>query len=521
MFSTVQSAAIHGIEAMVVHVEVDTAQGLPGFMMVGYLSSEVKEAGERVRVALRNSGISIPPSHITVNLSPADVRKAGTAFDLPVAVGILQSLGYIPEESTKHTMFVGELSLDGTVNQVRGILPLVRKAREEGFHRCIVPQKNRAEGAAIPGIEVIGAADLSGVLACLKGEMENTDGNCAAPGPATVPEQDNMTGPEPDFGQQPDFADIIGQDPARRCAEIAAAGFHHMLLIGPPGSGKTMLARRLPAILPPLTREESLEVSSIYSVAGLLNENRSLITSRPFLSPHHTITEQALSGGGRIPRPGVISLAHKGVLFLDEMAEFRQNVLDMLRQPLEDKEIHIARLGGNYVFPADFILVGAMNPCPCGYYPDRNRCRCTSSMLRKYQSRISGPILDRMDLCAEVPRISAEELRSEGKNESSESIRRRVMRARRIQEERYKGKPFRFNAGLTAKDMNQYCRLEKPEQRLMEQVYRQLELSARGYYRILKVARTIADLDGSERIREIHLAEAVSCRTAGGIYREK
>lgn len=508
MFSTIQSAAICGIEAIAIHVEVDTSQGLPGFLMVGYLSSEVKEAGERVRVALKNSGISIPPSRITVNFSPADTRKEGTAFDLPVAVGILQSLGHIPPESTKETLIIGELSLNGAVNPVKGVLPLVKMARDQGLKSCIVPMQNRAEGAVIPDIEIIGATSLSGVLQYLKGENPVTVTCSPQPSPDPRP-------------ATPDFSDINGQPAGRRCAEIAAAGFHHLLLIGPPGSGKTMLAKRIPTILPPLTMEESLEVSAIYSVAGLLDEKQSLITSRPFLSPHHTITEQALSGGGRIPHPGVISLAHKGVLFLDEMAEFRQNVLDMLRQPLEDREIHIARLQGSYVYPADFMLVGALNPCPCGYYPDLNRCRCTPSMIQKYHRRISGPILDRIDLCAEVPRVGMRALKSTGENESSAAVLKRVLRARKIQEERYREESFRCNAGLSPKDTQKYCRLRPAEQKLMEEVYGKLELSARAYYRILKVARTIADLDGSERIGARHLAEAVSCRMAGGKYWEE
>lgn len=511
MIITIESGTICGIQCIPVKVEVDVSKGLPCFDMVGYLGSEVKEARERVRVAIKNIGIDLPPMRITVNLSPAHVYKAGTVFDLPIAVGILAALGYIPEEYVRGILMVGEIALSGEIRGVRGILPIVQNSLERGITHCIIPKANEREGAVVGQVKVIGAGNLEEILNYLQLPPEERDEYIP---PARITAEDYFS--EKAMTNIPDYGEISGQESAKRGIEVAAAGFHNIMMIGPPGAGKTMIAQRIPGILPPLDLKESLEVSAIYSVAGLLKENEALITHRPFLNPHHTISEPALIGGGRIPRPGVISLAHHAVLFLDEFGEFKRKTLDILRQPIEEKKIHIARTYGNYTYPADFMLVAAMNPCPCGYYPDKKKCRCSENEISRYLSRISGPILDRIDISVEVAPVKLQQLNCPVKAENSASIRARVMKAIERQEDRFRGTEYKFNSQISGKDIQRFCPLGKTEEKLINNAFNKMGLSARAYHRVLKVARTIADLDGSEDIKEVHLTEAICYRLQEG-----
>ncbi len=545
MLSTITSGAVYGVHSHLIQVEVDISQGLPCFQIVGLPGSEVREARERVKVALKNVGVKLPPMCINVNLSPADLPKNGTMFDLPVAVGIMIALGKLEQEAVEGTLLLGELGLSGELKPVRGVLPIAREGALRGVRRCILPAGNEWEGALIPEMESVGARDVREAVALLAGEegsLPVPDGveGCSVAGSMSSAKEDSgrsesqhgsanasvagsvaaaTVSIEETAGEERlDFAQISGQQGLKRAAEVAAAGFHNLLIIGAPGSGKTMLARRIPSILPPLTREESLEVSTIYSICGLLQSGGTLRTTRPFLNPHHTITGQALAGGGRIPMPGIISLAHRGVLFLDELPEFKRETLDILRQPLEDKQVQIARSSGSYVYPADFMLVGAMNPCPCGFYPDRERCRCTPFEVKRYLNRVSGPILDRMDICVEAMPMAFADMTSGRAEETSAQVRERVMAARKRQERRFAGTKLHFNADMGAGDVKRYCALGKAELAYMERMFAALQLSARAYHRILKVARTIADLGGSDRIGEMHLAEAICYRQSDHKY---
>lgn len=508
MLSTITSGAVYGIHSHLIQVEVDVSQGLPCFQIVGLPGSEVREARERVKVALKNVGVRLPPMCINVNLSPADLPKNGTMFDLPVAVGILISLGKLKQDTVRDTLLLGELGLSGELKPVKGVLPIVREAAARGMKRCLLPAKNAGEGALIEELASIGAVDVSEAVAYLLGEKE-------IPPAKNIPV---VCHGEERGEEEPDFADINGQQGLKRAAEVAAAGFHNLLVIGAPGSGKTMLARRIPSILPPLSREESLEVSTIYSICGRLRPGEPLKSTRPFLHPHHTVTGRAMAGGGRVPMPGLISLAHRGVLFLDELPEFKRETLDILRQPLEDRQVQIARSSGSYVYPADFMLVGAMNPCPCGYYPDKGRCRCTPCEVKRYLNRVSGPVLDRMDICVEALPVAFSDITASKKEESSSQVRERVMAARKRQERRFAGTGLCFNADMGVGEVERFCALGGAQLRYMERMFSRMQLSARAYHRILKVARTIADLEGSERIEETHLAEAICYRQSDQKY---
>jgi len=502
MLAKVRTAAIVGLDGQEVEVQVDIASGLPAFMIVGLPDTAVQEAKERVRSAVRNSGCQFPMRRITVNLAPADLRKAGPAYDLPIAVGVILSSGQISID-TSDRLFLGELSLDGSLRHTHGIISMVGLARERGISTVFVPEVDAKEASLVEGIIIYPVSTLTQLVDHFRSET------LIQPYVADHVEAEVL---DPMYDGT-DFAHIKGQEHVKRALEVAAAGGHNLIMSGPPGSGKTLLARALPSILPQMSTNEALEVSKIYSVSGLLPQDTPLIRQRPFRAPHYTISHAGLVGGGRWPRPGEISLSHRGVLFLDELPEFGHADLEILRQPLEDKIVTISRAQGSMTFPANFMLVAAMNPCPCGFYGDPVKpCTCSPVMVSRYQRRISGPLMDRIDIFVEVPRIEYEKLADDRIGENSRSVQDRVEKARALQRARFDGSGLACNADMTPVEVRDFCRLEGPTQSLMQAAMKQQQLSARAFHRILKLSRTIADLESMESIESHHLAEALQYR---------